>query len=76
MEKLFPCESFREEKPVQKVKSLKTDKAEAESFLIQKEENMSNNALSCSKYKVAKDTRPDAGDRAITNDDYVTEIDE
>ncbi|XP_060563744.1 uncharacterized protein LOC132723096 [Ruditapes philippinarum] len=76
MEKLFPCESFREEKPVQKVKSLKTGKAEAESFLIQKEENKSNNALSCSKYKVAKDTRPDAGGRAITNEDYVTEIDE
>jgi hypothetical protein len=75
MEKLFPCESFREEKTVQKVKSLKTGKAEAESFLLQKEENMSNNALLCPKYKVAKDTRPDAGGRAIT-DYFVTEIDQ
>jgi hypothetical protein len=54
---------------------LNIGKAEDESFLLQKVENTSNNALPCSKYKIAKDTRPDAGRRAITCDDFVTEID-
>lgn len=75
-ERLFPCESFREERPVQKVKVLKTGKAEAELFIQNKELDMSNNAIPSVSIQVKKpnDSRPNAGGRAITDDDYIAEV--
>jgi hypothetical protein len=43
MQKLLPCESFRENKPLQKAKALKEGKNAVEEFFKQKYENQTNN---------------------------------
>lgn len=75
IERLFPCESFRDVRPVQKVKAIKTGKVEAERFIEGLEHDMTNNAIPCvAKETTKQDSRPNAGGRAITDDDYIAEL--
>ena len=75
MHQMVPCESFRVENPVQRVTLLNTGRAEAEAYILKKEENITNNALS-TKVPPKTETKPNAGGRAITDDDYVNEMDD
>lgn len=76
-ESLYTCESFREEKPVEKVKAMKSGKEAVEKFLQSKEEELTANKskhcrcqCSCKKRKTSN--KPDAGGKEITSDDYIT----
>jgi len=75
MQQLVPCESFCVENPVQRVKLLKTGRAEAEAYILKKEENITNNALS-TKVPPKTETKPNAGGRAITDNDHINEMDD
>lgn len=41
MQKLFPCENFRKDRPIEKVKAMKSSKDAVEQFQM-KEENFTN----------------------------------
>ncbi|XP_053374341.1 uncharacterized protein LOC128546943 [Mercenaria mercenaria] len=75
-EKLIPCESFREDKPIEKVKAMKAGKDAVGEFLRIKEERQQREMCStciCGKKKVQK---PNAAGTAITGDKYMEELEE
>ena len=75
MQQLVPCKSFCVENRVQTVKLLKNGRGEAEAYILKKEENITNNALS-TKVPPKTETKPIAWRRVITDDDYVNELDD
>jgi hypothetical protein len=82
-DKFFPCETFREEKPVEKVKAIKSGREAVEEFLRMKEDKMHGKGdasgleepapKSCSK-KRKFSSRPNASGVAITGDTYLQEL--
>lgn len=78
MEKLIPCESFREEKPIEKAKALKSGKSAVEEFLRVKEERQQQEtcpSCTCGKKKAAI-KKPNAGGTEITGDKFMEELSE
>ncbi|XP_053372904.1 uncharacterized protein LOC123565518 [Mercenaria mercenaria] len=87
MEKLFPAEGFREENPTDKVKALKAGKEAVEEFVKLKLEPR-NQAMTeakdqsvcptckCSSEVQKKQTKPKPSGRAITEDSYLTELED
>lgn len=76
MEKLFPAEGFREENPVDKIKAIKSGKEAVEEFIRMKlEPKKENSSCSCAcKDKKKNMKRPKPGGKAITEDEFVQEI--
>lgn len=76
MENFFPCEHFREDRPTEKVKAMKSGKDAVEQFLQMTEENFTNNACqcSCAKRKLVMAEKPQAGGRALTDEDYISDM--
>ena len=78
-DKLLPCESFREDKPLEKVKAVRAGRDAVEEFLRLKLEKQSMQAkepcnCACSKKSNASVTKPKAGGRAITDEDYIAAV--
>ncbi|XP_053380044.1 jerky protein homolog-like [Mercenaria mercenaria] len=76
-EKLFPCESFREDRPLEKVAAIKSGKDAVEEFLrLKLESSQASQAelhqCQCKKRKVS--AKPKPGGRAITEDGYLEDI--
>ncbi|XP_060553673.1 uncharacterized protein LOC132714771 [Ruditapes philippinarum] len=76
-DKLFPCETFREEKPIEKVCAIKSGKEAVQEFLRLKAENIKSpepDASKCHCHKRKLFVKPKPGGRAITEDTYLDDM--
>jgi hypothetical protein len=71
-EKLFPCESFRENEPIEKIKAIKSGKEAVDQFLKFKMEKRTEQIeyKQCSKCRCSEKPRP--GGKAITEEQFLT----
>jgi hypothetical protein len=78
-EKLFPCESFQDDNPVQKVKALRSGKEAVEEYLKQKMEKQPEIQCACKckpkeNITTTKRTKPKPSGRDITNPSFIDEL--
>ena len=76
-EKLFPCETFREDHPLEKVAAIKSGRGAVEEFLRLKQNSLPSESpeepqCHCKKRKVSSKPRP--GGRAVTEDGYLDDL--
>ena len=81
-EKLFPSESFREDRPVEKVKAMKQGKEAVETFLQMKSEKVTSKEskdsenCKCTCKKSLNCIRPKAGGKPITEDTFKDQLED
>ena len=81
-EKLFPCESFREDRPVEKVKAMKQGKEAVETFLQMKSEKVTSKEskdsenCKCTRKRSLNSIRPKAGGKPITEDTFKDQLED
>ena len=75
-DKLFPCESFRETTPFEKLRALKAGPEAVEKFLKQKEENIKIHELEkdTKQVKENKVKAPNPSGKVITNDTFMSQL--
>ena len=81
-EKLFPSESFREDRPVEKVKAMKQGQEAVETFLQMKSEKVTSKEsrdsenCKCTCKKSLNCIRPKAGGKPITEDTFKDQLED
>ena len=76
-DKLFPCESFRETMPFEKLRALKAGPEAVVKFLKQKEENIKTHELEKDTKQVKENNKvkaPNSSGKVITNDTFMSQL--